>query len=158
VTSDTGVYQSQAQLLDLFGNVTVIHENGTRLITKTARVDVGHNAAEGNDPVEGHGPSGDIKSQGFRIYDKGDDVLFTGKSDLMLNGAKVSGANAPRPPAVPSSVAATAGRIEAQERMTSAAVLSSGSGQQRAREQGTHAKSEGKPRSPSAALAGISPG
>ena len=43
-----------------------------------ARVDVAHNTAEGNDPVEGHGPSGDIKAQGFRILDKGDTIIFTG--------------------------------------------------------------------------------
>src|SRR5437764_4074679 len=114
LTADTGVYQSQAQLLDLFGNVALAHENGTRFVTNTARLDIGRNAAEGGDPVEGHGPSGDIKSQGFRIYDKGDTVIFTGKSDMLLKGAKVIAANAAKPPAVPPAVAATAARVEAQ--------------------------------------------
>src|SRR5207244_5794700 len=77
VTADTGVYQSQAQLLDLFGNVALAHENGTRFTTETARLDVAHNSAEGTNPVEGHGLSGDIKSQGFRIYDKGETIVST---------------------------------------------------------------------------------
>jgi len=116
VTAETGVYQSQAQLLDLFGNVTLTHENGTRFVTRRARLDVAHNAAEGNDPIEGHGPSGDIKAQGFRIYEKGDTVIFTGNSETLLRGAKVTPASARQPPVVPAGVAATAARVEAQER------------------------------------------
>jgi lipopolysaccharide export system protein LptC len=116
ISADTGVYQSQAQLLDLFRNVTLTHENGTRFVTQTARLDVAHNTAEGNDPVEGHGPSGDIKAQGFQIYDKGDTVVFTGRSETLLRGAKVTTANPAKPPAVPPAVAATAARVEAQER------------------------------------------
>jgi lipopolysaccharide export system protein LptC len=114
VTSDTGVYQSQSQLLDLFGHVTVTHENGTQFVTKTARLDIAHNAAQGDDPVEGHGPTGDIKSQGFRIYDKGDSVIFTGKSDATLKGAKMTTVNSAAPPALPPAVTATAARVEAQ--------------------------------------------
>lgn len=120
VTADTGVYQSQTQLLDLFGNVTVTHENGTRFVTNTARLDNAHNAAQGDDPVEGHGPSGDIKSQGFRIYDKGDTVIFTGKSDAILKGAKMTAGNSAKPPTVPPAVAVTAARVEAQARPAAA--------------------------------------
>lgn len=118
VTGDTGIYQSQTQLLDLFGNVTLTHENGTRFVTQRARLDAAHNTAEGNDPVEGHGPSGDIAAQGFRIYDKGDTVIFTGKSETLFRGAKTTTANPRQPPAVPAAVAVTAARIEAQERAT----------------------------------------
>ena len=113
VTADTGVYQSQTQLLDLFSNVTLVHENGTRFTTETARLDVAHNSAEGSNPVEGHGPSGDIKSQGFRIYDKGETIVFTGASDMVLKGAKIIPA-VTQPPAVPRAVAASAARAEAQ--------------------------------------------
>src|SRR5207253_966968 len=137
---DTGVYQSQAQLLDLFGNVALAHENGTRFVTNTARLDIGHNAAEGRDPVEGHGPSGDIKSQGFRIYDKGDTVIFTGKSDMLLKGTKVIAANAPKPPAVPPAVAATAARVEAQAKTAAASPTPSGASQRRAPEPGKQSK------------------
>jgi len=137
LTADTGVYQSQAQLLDLFGNVALAHENGTRFVTSTARLDIGHNTAEGNDPVEGHGPSGDITSQGFRIYDKGDTVIFTGKSDMLLKGAKMMAANTAKPPAVPPAVAATAARVEAQAKAEAAPSVPS---QRRASEQGKQAK------------------
>src|SRR5437868_8157417 len=120
VTADTGVYQSQTQLLDLFGHVTLVHENGTRFVTGSARLDVAHNSAEGSDPVEGHGPSGNIKSQGFRIYDKGDEIIFTGAADMLLKGAKIIPAVS-QPPAVPRAVAASAARAEAEVKAAPAA-------------------------------------
>jgi lipopolysaccharide export system protein LptC len=114
ITSKTGVYQSQVQLLDLFGEVNLVHENGTRFITNSARLDIAHNAAHGDDPIEGHGPSGDISAQGFRVFDKGDTILFTGRSDMLMRGAKTTSANAQQPPSLPPDVVATAARVEAQ--------------------------------------------
>lgn len=107
VTAATGVYQSQAQLLDLFGHVTVTHQNGTIFVTEAARVDAAHDSAVGSDPVEGHGPSGDIRAQGFRILDKGDRILFTGRSHLVLKGAK-PGTQPATPTALPANVTASA--------------------------------------------------
>jgi lipopolysaccharide export system protein LptC len=112
MTAATAMYQAQAQLLDLFDDVTLVHENGTRFVTKTAHVDVSANTAEGHDPVSGHGPSGDITAQGFRILDKGNRVIFAGKSDLLLKGSKPSPA-ASAPAALPPEIAAAAAQVEA---------------------------------------------
>src|ERR1700687_3537850 len=60
VTAATGIYQSPVQLLDLFGHVTLVHQDGTRFVTDTARVDAANGTAEGSDPVVGQGPSGDV--------------------------------------------------------------------------------------------------
>ena len=88
MTAATAIYQPQAQLLDLFDDVTLVHQNGTRFLTKSAHVDVAANTAEGHDPVSGHGPSGDIAAQGFKILDKGDRVIFTGEANLVLKGSR----------------------------------------------------------------------
>ena len=112
LTAATGIYQAQAHLLDLFGNVTVTRNDETRFTTDTARVDVAHNSAEGDDPVEGHGPSGDIKAKGFRISDNGETIVFVGQSDLLLKSVKTVGPQA-EPPAVPAAVAAAASAVEA---------------------------------------------
>lgn len=114
VTAATAVYQSQTQLLDLFEDVNLVHENGTRFVTKAARVDVAGDTAEGHDAVSGRGPSGDIDAQGFRIFDKGDTVIFTGKSDLLLKGSKPSAQSTVSAPGLPPEVAETAVRIEAE--------------------------------------------
>jgi len=112
LTAATGIYQSQAQLLDLFADVTLIHENGTRFVTQRAHLNLSDNSAEGHEPVEGHGPSGDITGQGFRILSKGETIIFTGESALLFKGTKQSSTPA-EPPALPAAVDSTAARIEA---------------------------------------------
>jgi len=107
-----GVYQSQSRLLDLFGDVILTHENGTRFVTQAAHLDLAAETAGGQDPVTGSGPSGDITAQGFRIVDKGDTVVFTGRSHLLLKRLSASRA-APPPPALPAAVEQAAARIAA---------------------------------------------
>lgn len=113
VTAATGIYQGQPQILDLFGDVTVTRQDGTRFVTDSARVDVAHGTAEGSDPVVGHGPAGDIRSAGFRILDKGGIVLFTGRSDALLKGAGLTRATR-RPAAMPAPIAAAAAHAAAE--------------------------------------------
>ena len=120
VTAATGIYQSQAQLLDLFGQVTLVHQNGTRFVTDTARADVAKNTAEGSDPIAGDGPSGGIKADGFRILDKGDTIIFTGKSDLLLKAAK-PGTEKSAPAALPATVAVAAMQVVAEAKPVLAA-------------------------------------
>jgi lipopolysaccharide export system protein LptC len=120
LTAATGIYQSQTQLLDLFGDVTMTHQNGTRFVTRRAHADFSNNTAEGHDPIEGHGSSGDIWGQGFRVLDKGDTIIFTGRSHLVLKGTKPAKAATP-PPALPPTIARTAAQIEAAAAMPSAA-------------------------------------
>jgi lipopolysaccharide export system protein LptC len=112
VTANTGVYQTQTQYLDLFGNVTVTHENGSTFVTSAARLDAANDAAEGSAPVEGHGPQGDITAQGFKLIDKGDIIIFTGQSNLLLKSAKSdapAGAAATPPAGAPASGATAVG-------------------------------------------------
>lgn len=112
LTAATGIYQSQAQLLDLFNDVVLTHQNGTRFVTERAHANFADNTAEGHDPIEGHGPSGDIWGQGFRVLDKGDTIIFTGRSHLILKGTKPS-ESPTSPPALPAAVMTTAAAVEA---------------------------------------------
>jgi lipopolysaccharide export system protein LptC len=112
LTAATAIYQSQSQLLDLFDNVTLTHQNGTRFVTQRAHANLANNTAEGHVPIEGHGPSGDIWGQGFRIIDRGDTITFTGQSRAILKGTKPT--KTPPPPPEPSSeVLKTAAAVEA---------------------------------------------
>jgi lipopolysaccharide export system protein LptC len=120
VTAATAIYQTQAQLLDLFENVNLVHENGTRFVTRSAHIDVSANTAEGHDPVVGHGPSGDIAAEGFRISDKGETIFFTGNSHLLLKGTKPAVSPA-TPPTLPAEVQAMAAQIEAAASVPAAA-------------------------------------
>ena len=111
LTAATGIYQSQAQLLDLFGDVNLVHENGTRFVTQRAHLNLSDNSAEGHAPIEGHGPSGDITAEGFRVLSKGETITFTGKSDLLFKGTKPS-ATPVEPPALPAAIERAAAHIE----------------------------------------------
>jgi lipopolysaccharide export system protein LptC len=113
VTAATAMYQSQAQLLDLFGDVNLVRDDGTRFVTNTAHVDVAADSAVGNDPVTGHGPSGDITAQGFRVVDRGNTIVFTGKSNLLLKGTKPNAHPAADPPTLPTEVTERAAALEA---------------------------------------------
>ena len=99
--ADTGVYDNAQHTLDLMGDVRLFHDTGYTFETKAARIDLKSGAAEGHDPVAGHGPSGTIEGEGFRILEKGDVIQFTGKSRLVMipepEGAGTSGAK----PALP---------------------------------------------------------
>ena len=119
VTAASGIYQSQAKLLDLFQRVSIVRQDGTRFLTDGAHVDFSDNSARGHDPVWGRGPWGAVKAQGFRILDKGTRVIFTGRAELILRGAAARSRPAP-PPTLPPAIAARAAAIEAAA-LTSAA-------------------------------------
>jgi lipopolysaccharide export system protein LptC len=146
VTAATGIYQSQAQLLDLFDDVTLVHENGTRFVTRRAHLNLSDNTGEGHDPVEGHGPEGDISGEGFRILSKGETIIFTGRSDLLLKGTKPSAAPA-EPPGLPAETAQSAAQIENAVPVMASAELTSPGGVAEAKpvETGTRPQSSAKP-------------
>ena len=84
VTGYTGTYQPQPQLLDLYGDVTLYQDRGNEFHTDSARVDVANGSANGDQPVNGHGPFGHVTAQGFTMYDHGAVIDFTGKTYLTL--------------------------------------------------------------------------
>lgn len=112
ISAATGMYQSQAQLLDLFGQVDLVRRDGTHFRTSTAHLNFADNSAEGHDRVVGHGPDGDVTGEGFRILNKGDTVIFTGHSTVFLKGGRMTRPAAP-PAALPPGMARTAAAIEA---------------------------------------------
>lgn len=85
ISARAGAYYQKAQLLDLFGSVTMNHSGGYTVETAEARIDLRDGSAEGNKTVIGHGPAGTLRSEGFRILDNGQVVRFTGKARLVMN-------------------------------------------------------------------------
>lgn len=82
--AEYGAYREADQQLDLIGSVNLYHDDGYEFRTLSAHINLTNNTAEGDDPVAGQGPFGDIKSQGFRVLDKGERVIFTGKARLIM--------------------------------------------------------------------------
>lgn len=84
VTAREGTYDRDKKILKLKGNVNLFHDSGYEFRTDAAVIDMMAGDAYGTDPVEGQGPFGNIKSQGFVIRNRGDKIQFTGKADLLL--------------------------------------------------------------------------
>ncbi|QQS14572.1 MAG: LPS export ABC transporter periplasmic protein LptC [Rhodospirillales bacterium] len=84
ITADTGRYDEKLHLLDLAGEVTLFQDNGHTLVTERARVDLDGSAAYGDRPVTGHGPSGELAGEGFHASQRGERVVLTGKSRVVL--------------------------------------------------------------------------
>ncbi len=84
LTAENGVYQRQAQTLDLRGAVNLFHDSGYEFRTAKARLDLEKGRAAGDAPVHGQGPFGDLKAEGFDLLDKGKVIVFNGKSKLVI--------------------------------------------------------------------------
>ena len=84
LTAETGVYSRETRTLELAGAVNLFHDSGYEIRTAKARIDFVQGAATGTDPVRGHGPFGELVSEGFDLKNKGEIILFTGKSKLVL--------------------------------------------------------------------------
>ena len=84
LTARAGRYNRESEQLDLAGNVSLFHDKGFELRTEYARIDLKRGIATGDQPVEGQGGAGTINAEGFRVSDRGQRILFTGRSHLVL--------------------------------------------------------------------------
>jgi lipopolysaccharide export system protein LptC len=86
-----GIYSRQDQLLELSGGVNLFHDAGYEFRTTLALIDLAKGAAYGDRTVEGQGPFGSVKSDGFQVFDKGARIIFTGNATLTLYPAAEGG-------------------------------------------------------------------
>ncbi len=84
LTANTGVYDKMKRTLALRDKVNLFHDSGYEFKTSVADIDLTKGLAEGDKPVTGQGPFGSLKSQGFRLIDKGRIIHFKGKSKLIM--------------------------------------------------------------------------
>ena len=84
ISADHGTFHQHTQILDLQDNVNLYHESGYELHTQIAHVNLKTNEAEGELPVDGHGPQGRVNGTGFRLLEKGERIVVTGRSTLSL--------------------------------------------------------------------------
>jgi lipopolysaccharide export system protein LptC len=83
-SADTGRFFRTAQVLELSGGVSLFHDQGFEMHSASAQLDLKRGTAEGDERVDGHGPTGTISAAGFRVLDNGARVFFTGPAKLVL--------------------------------------------------------------------------
>jgi lipopolysaccharide export system protein LptC len=84
LTAERGQFSRQSQMLDLGGDVDLYHDSGFEFRTASARVDLGQSTADGDETVHGQGPFGTVDAEGFRIFESGRRILFTGKAKMVF--------------------------------------------------------------------------
>ena len=84
LTAESGVYSRDEKNLALSGAVNLFHDSGYEIRTERATIDLDRGAASGETRVDGHGPFGELRSEGFQLESKGRKIHFTGKSRLVI--------------------------------------------------------------------------
>lgn len=84
--SRDGTYDRGRNWLDLRGDVTIYHDNGTRFRSEAAAVDLTAGNASGDRPTQAQGPFGTIESEGFEMTERGAVMIFTGRAHAVLEG------------------------------------------------------------------------
>ena len=84
LSAPTGQYSRKERILHLAGGVSLFHDGGYEFQTARAVIDIGNNAARGDDPVDGHGPFGILQASGFRVESGGERIHFTGRAKLVV--------------------------------------------------------------------------
>jgi len=79
-----GLYDREVETLDLSGKVHLTHDKGFDIVTETATVDLKDGSASGDSAISGQGPSGELQAEGFRLRERGQIIVFTGKSRLLI--------------------------------------------------------------------------
>lgn len=92
LTADEGFYTESDELLDLVGTVNMYHDQGFEIHTEQAEIELNSGSAKGNEPVDGQGPFGTIKSDtGFELEDKGAVIRFLGNARLVIFDSALKG-------------------------------------------------------------------
>ncbi|UUX51759.1 LPS export ABC transporter periplasmic protein LptC [Nisaea acidiphila] len=91
LSATAGIYDKKKKTIDLSGGVTVFHDRGYTVSSDSARVLLDEGMATSDDPVSAHGQSGTATGEGFRIYNRGERIVFTGKSKVVLYPSQLGG-------------------------------------------------------------------
>jgi len=84
LTAKSGIFRQAKKTLDLTGAVNLFHDSGYEFKSSKAAIDLQKGVASGSEAVRGHGPFGEMQGEGFRLFDKGKTIIFTGKSKLVF--------------------------------------------------------------------------
>jgi lipopolysaccharide export system protein LptC len=85
LTADSGVYHEDSRVLFLKGHVHADNAKQSNFATDEATVDTKTGSVVGGAPLASQTPFGNVQSNGFNVFDKGDRVIFKGGVHARLN-------------------------------------------------------------------------
>ncbi len=78
VEAREGVYDRQGQALDLVDDVVMTDAAGYTFTADRARMYVQENRVEGQTPLHGAGPMGEVRADSYEVLDSGDKIILRG--------------------------------------------------------------------------------
>ncbi len=90
LAADSGAFNRPLKTLNLWGSVNLFYDLGYEFRTQRAVIDLKAGTATSNVPVNGQGPFGNLKAEGFKLINKGAAILLTGKSKLVIYPAAIN--------------------------------------------------------------------
>ena len=84
ISAPEGLYDQDAQTLELWGNVVAADPSGYVFSSSRARIYVQEGRIEGLNPLKGNGPIGEFSSKGYEILDEGSRLVMTGDVEITL--------------------------------------------------------------------------
>ena len=79
VQARTGVWNAEREVLDLEGEVVMTDAAGYTFTSQKTRMYVRENRVEGQDPLSGFGPVGEVKADAYEVLDDGNRIVLKGK-------------------------------------------------------------------------------
>jgi len=83
--AEQGIYDRQAEILELHGSVSMYVDNGFEMHTEKAEFDLSQGTAHGNQAVLSQSPWGVLTASGFEYSPRGQVFYFSGRPTLVLH-------------------------------------------------------------------------
>ena len=87
LSAGQGVWYTDQEVVDLTDGVALFHDAGHQVVTQKARINLANGTASSDTPTQGQSPGGNVEGEGFRLYDRGARILFTGRAKAVLTSA-----------------------------------------------------------------------
>jgi lipopolysaccharide export system protein LptC len=73
-----GIWDKEGEILDLYGDVRITDAAGYTFETERARIYASENRVEGETPLSGYGPIGEVRADKYEVLDRGDRIVLKG--------------------------------------------------------------------------------
>lgn len=93
VTAPSGVFDREANRLDIDSELTLTTDGGVRAVLKSATVDIGAGSLDTPDPVDISLDGAQITADSMTVRDKGAVLIFHNRVRMNIDGGRLTGAN-----------------------------------------------------------------
>lgn len=84
ISAPRGKLNPATNILDLEGEISIFSDSGDQLLAQSATIDLKNNRITSNQPLQGHGPLGQIEADSMSADQTSGNIRFTGNVRLLI--------------------------------------------------------------------------